>query len=252
MVKTTSLLARSLSWLLLAAIIAAALAAFTPAALAEIPVFGTFNNYEERARAMEKEHAEARGARSWATYYPTQAPDTQPAFVDPQGPDTQPIFVNPVPPDTQPITVGPLAPDTQPIFVNPVTPVIGDGMTIASAYVYDRMVKGDRIESLKKGETFIVHQIAGKRLLIEQDDGTYGYVDMSKCNVDLRKEYHLPFITVREAKVFGQPKENRGSLLFTLPEESGVTLTGFRGEWARILYGEEVGYTPYKNLAYTG
>ncbi len=114
------------------------------------------------------------------------------------------------------------------------------------------MVKGDRIESLKKGETFIVHQIAGKRLLIEQDDGTYGYVDMSKCNVDLRKEYHLPFITVREAKVFGQPKENRGSLLFTLPEESGVTLTGFRGEWARILYGEEVGYTPYKNLAYTG
>ncbi len=268
MSKASSLLTRSLGWLLVAAMIMVSLAVFAPATRAELPLYNTYNNYQERVRAMEiakaqaeaqaatqaEEQTEGRASRSWTAYYPpVQSPaDTQPALINPQVPDTQPVVVYPVPPDTMPITVDPLLPDTQPIYVNPVTPVIGDGMTIGSAYLYDSMTKGSRIAKLKKGETFIVYQIAGKRLAVELDDGTYGYVDMSKCNVDLRAEYHLPFVTIRDAKVFGQPKEKRSSLLFTLPEESGVTLTGFRGDWAMIHYGEEVGYTPYKNLAYTG
>ncbi len=262
MYKSSSLLARFLGWLLIITMIAAALLVFAPAATAEIPyyLFATVNPAEARAReeakarAAEESAEEARTARTWATYYPdypdTQVPDTQPISIypDTQAPDTQPIVIGPIPPDTQPITVEPIPPNTQPIYVNPVTRLIGEGMTIASANVYDKMAKGSRVGSMKKGETFYVHQIAGNRFLIEQDDGTYGYVDMAKCNVDLYEAYHLAFETTRSADVYGSPKESKGLLLFTLPDDSDVTLTGFRGKWAMIRFGEEAGYTLYKNI----
>ncbi len=260
MQKASSVLARFLGWLLVIAIIAAALAVFAPAAEAEIPyhLFATVHPAEKRAReeaqakAAEESVDQARTARTWTTYYPDpQVPDTQPISIypeDPQTPDTQPILINPIPPDTQPIVVEPLPPDTQPIYINPVTRLIGEGMTTASANVYDKMVKGSRVGSMKKGETFYVHQIAGNRLLIEQDDGTYGYVDMSKCNADLYEAYHLSFETTRSADVYGSPKASRSGLLFTLPDGSDVTLTGFRGSWAMIHFGEEAGYTLYKNI----
>ncbi len=266
MYKSSSLLTRFLGLLLIITLIAAVFAVFAPEAKAEIPyhLFATVNPPEARARAeaaaaREEEQAQAaqesaegaRAARTWVTYYPDpQTPDTQPItiFPDAQTPDTQPIVIAPVPPDTQPIMVNPIPPSTQPIFVNPVTRLIGEGMTTSSASVYDRMSKGSRVGSMKKGETFYVHQIAGNRFLIEQDDGTYGYVDMQKCNVDLYEAYHLAFITTRSADVYGSPKASKGLLLFTLPDGSDVALTGFRGKWAMIRFGEEAGYTLYKNI----
>ncbi len=248
MYKTSSLLARFLGLMLVIAIIAAVFTVFAPVAKADIPyhLFATVHPAEKRAReeagaqAAEESSARARDARTWVTYYPdAQVPDTQPISIypeDPQSPDTQPIMVNPIPPDTQPI------------YVNPVTSFIGEGMTTANANVYDKMTKGSRVGSMKKGETFYVHQIAGNRFLIEQDDGTYGYVDMEKCNVDLYEAYHLAFETTRSSGVYGSPKASKSLLLFTLPEDSAVTLTGFRGKWAMIRYGEEAGYTLYKNI----
>ncbi len=43
-------------------------------------------------------------------------------------------------------------------------------------------------------------------------------------------------------------KASKGLLLFTLPDGSDVALTGFRGKWAMIRFGEEAGYTLYKNI----
>ena len=247
MLKTTSLLARSLSWLLILAMIAAAFAIFASPAKAGVPyrLFVAINPGEAQTLAEAQEES-ARDARIRVTYEPdAQAPDTQPISVYPETPEA-PAY--PVPPDTMPIIVPPLPPDTQPIHVNPVTLIIGEGMTTARAYVYDKMKKGERIERMKKGETFYIRQIAGKRFLIEQDDGTYGYVDMDKCNVDLYESYHLAFETTRDAGVYGSPRASKDLLLFTLPDGSDVTLTGFRGKWARVLFGEEAGYTLYKNI----
>lgn len=223
--------------------------AVAPTAMAEEPthLFGTVNPAEKAKTTVTVEAA--RAERIWID---PATPDTMPITVDPIGPatpDTMPITVDPIgpaTPDTQPIIVYPQTPDTQPAGVGMI--VIGEGMTTSRAYVYDSMSGGRRIGSVPKSKEFNVLQIAGNRLLVGDETGVHGYVDIAKCNADLSAPYHFAFETTRAVNVFGTPKASSSSFIFALTKGSEVTLTGFRGTWALIRVGDEVGYTAYKYI----